>query len=683
VGRESPESPVSGAQTRKGFRLDIQGVRGFALVLVLACHAELPGFAGGYVGLDVFYVLSGFLITGLILHELARRGSVSIARFYARRAKRLLPLAVTVLGFTVVGSALLLSPAQNQQVSGDVLGAALYVVNWHFIAESVDYFAFGETLTSPVQHYWSLSVEEQFYLLWPLTLGIGALAARRLGLGIRRTIALLVVPVAILSLAYSIEFTPGDPRSAYFSTLTRIWELAAGGVLALVLPAGLRLPRPLPAALAGGGLAILVAATIAFAGDTPYPGWRALLPVAATIAIIVAGTAQAVSRPTGLLTRAPLQYLGKISYAWYLWHWPIIIFAGALWGDLGAPALALVTLAAGVPAILSHYAIEEPFRRSRSLGRRPARALALGGTCTVAAVLLAVGLQASRPPLPTASPELAKGAQAVGPRNPQLRTVDALRPNPVDAPTDKGPLFDDGCVLLHDETDSPECAYGNPDSGTTVVAFGDSHALQWFPPLMALAENRDWRLVGLVKAGCVVGMVRYERPCNVWRNKAMRRIIRRERPDLVVVSNSTGRRYQVVHDGRRLDRRASQPVLIAGFARTLRRLVNAGSQVVVIRDQMLAPFNPPECVSQNRDNLRRCTFFSRRKRDRAFDAFGAGRVRDAKLIDPAGVLCPRHRCPSVMGRVLVYRDTYHMSATFARTLTPWLRRHLPLPLLPG
>lgn len=675
--------PTSGAQNEKGFRLDIQGVRGFALVLVLACHAEIPGAAGGYVGLDIFYVLSGFLITGLILTELDRRGGVSISRFYARRAKRLLPLAVTVLGFTVLGSALLLSPAQNQVVSGDVLSAALYVVNWHFIAESVDYFAFGETLTSPVQHYWSLSVEEQFYLLWPLTLGLAALVARRIGVGVRATIAILVVPIAIVSLAYSIGYTPGDPRGAYFSTLTRIWELAAGGVLALALPAGLRMPRALSALLAAGGLAILVATTIAFSGETPYPGWRALLPVGATLAIIVAGTAHAVSRPIGLLTKPPLQFLGKVSYAWYLWHWPVIIFAGATWGNLGAPALALVTLAAGVPAILSHYAIEEPFRRSRELGRRPRRALALGGACTVAAVLLAVGLQASNPPLPTASPELARGAQEIGPRNPELRMVDALRPNPVDAPTDKGPLFDDGCVLLHEDTDSPECAYGHVDSEKTVVAFGDSHALQWFPPLMQLAENRGWRLVGLAKAGCMVGMVQYERPCNVWRNKAMRRIIRREQPELVVVSTSTGGRYQIVRNGRRLDRRASQPFLIAGFARTLRRLVRSGSEVVVLRDQTLAPFNPPDCVSKHRDNLRLCTFFSRRKRDRAFDAFGTARVKGAKLVDPNGILCPRRRCPSVMGQVLVYRDTYHMSATFARTLTPWLRRHLPLPLGPS
>ncbi len=664
--------PVSGARTRRGFRLDIQGVRGFALVLVLACHAEVPGFAGGFVGLDVFYVLSGFLITGLILAELDRTGDVSISRFYARRAKRLLPLAVTVLGFVVLGSALLYSPLQSQQVSGDVLSAALYVVNWHFIAESVDYFAFHDALISPVQHYWSLSVEEQFYLLWPLTLGVGAGVARWAGWGMRRTIALLVVPLGIASLIYSIGFTPEHTRVAYFSTLTRMWELAMGGALALVLPAGLRLPRRASALLAGGGLAVLVATTFAFTGGTPYPGWRALLPTVATVAIIVAGTAAAVSGPTGLLTRAPLQYLGKISYAWYLWHWPMIVFAGAIWADLSPLGLVAVTLASGVPAVISHYAIEERFRHSRSLGRRPRRALALGATCTATAAFLAVGLQWSNPPVPTASPELARGAMAVGPRNPRLQRVDAVRPNPTQAAADKGHLWDDGCVLLHDETDSPTCVYGALNSPKTVVAFGDSHAEQWFPPLIKLAKRHHWRLVGLVRAGCVVGDVHYERPCDVWRRKAMRRIVTEERPDLVVVSNSTGGRYQVVRGGTRLDRRRSEPFLIAGFARTLRRLKRNGAQVVVIRDQPLAPFEPPDCVSQNLHQLNRCAFFSRRKRGHAFDAFGARRVPGVKLIDPTRILCPRHRCPSVIGRVLVYRNTYHLSATFARTLTPWL-----------
>ena len=368
-----------------------------------------------------------------------------------------------------------------------------------------------------------------------------------------------------------------------------------------------------------------------------------------------------------------MQYLGKISYAWYLWHWPMLVFAGVLW-NLSRLDLVLVTLASWGPAALTHHTIEERFRHSRSLGRRPKRALALGATCTLAAVFLAIGLQESNPPVPTASPELARGAMAIGPRNPHLQRVDALRPNPAGAAADKGALWDDGCVLLHDETESPPCVYGAKNSPKTVVAFGDSHAEQWFPPLIKLANRRHWRLIGLVRAGCVVGDVQYKRACDAWRRNEMRRIVTEERPDMVVVSDSTGGRYQIVRNGQRLDRRRSEPFLIAGFARTLRKLKRNGARVVVIRDQPLAPFEPPDCVSQNLHQLSKCTFLGRRKRWHSYDFFGAKRVPGVKLIDPIDILCPRHRCPSVMGRVLVYRNTYHMSATFARTLTPWLGR---------
>ena len=670
--------PVSGARTRKGFRLDIQGVRGFALVLVLACHAEVPGFAGGFVGLDVFYVLSGFLITGLILTELDRRGDVSIGRFYARRAKRLLPLAVTVLAFVVVCSALLYSPLQNQKVSGDVLSAALYVVNWHFIAESVDYFAFHNALISPVQHYWSLSVEEQFYLLWPLTLGVGAGLARWRGWSMRRTIALLVVPLGVASLVYSVGFTPEHTRAAYFSTLTRMWELAMGGVLALVLPAGLDLPRRVSALLAGAGLATLVAhgadlhrrhalsglaSPAADAGDggdhRRRHRRRRLRPDLAAQPRAAAVPGQDLLRLVPLALADPRlrrRALAPLAARPRARHARLVGAGGAHPPhDRGAlPPLAQPRAAAEAgarPRRDLHARRRLP--RDRPAGVEPAGADRLAGT----------------------------GARGDGDRAAQPAPAAGRRAaaEPPGAAADKGALWDDGCVLLHDETESPPCVYGAKNSPKTVVAFGDSHAEQWFPPLIKLANRRRWRLIGLVRAGCVVGDVQYERACDAWRRNEMRRIVTEERPDMVVVGDSTGGRYQIVRNGQRLDRRRSEPFLIAGFARTLRKLKRNGAKVVVIRDQPLAPFEPPDCVSQNLHQLSKCTFLGRRKRWHAYDFFGARRVPGVKLIDPIDILCPRHRCPSVMGRVLVYRNTYHLSATFARTLTPWLGRELPEP----
>ena len=673
-------APVSGARTQKGFRLDIQGVRGFALVLVLACHARLPWAEGGFVGLDVFYVLSGFLITGLILTEIDRRGGVSLLGFYARRARRLLPLAVTVLVFILVGSALLFSPVRNEAVSGDVVSAALYYANWHFLAQAVDYFAFESPSVSPVQHYWSLSVEEQFYLLWPL-LVVGVLAiGRRAGMSHRRLLAVLVGLLGGASLAYGIWFSSFAPQQAYFSTLARGWELGLGCALALVLPVGLRLPRVLTTLLAGGGLAVLAWMTLTLSDTAPYPSWRALGPTLATVAIIVAGTATVSSAPIRLLSQPPLQYLGRISYAWYLWHWPLLVFAAELLGPLSVRQSVAVTLIAWIPTAITHQLIEERFRRSRTLARRPLRSIRLGLACTATAVVAALVLSAAQRDTPVATAAQAVGARAIERGHAVQATVAAIRPDLKHANDDRGPSFADGCHIKNDpRVRSPKCAYGDVHSSTRVVLWGDSHALQYAPGMMALAKQRGWRLESLTMAGCTVADVHLKPQCDRWRANEMRRI-QHERPALVVVTSGTVDRYEVDDDnGHHLDRRHSQPLLVAGMKRTLRRLRATGAKVVVLRDQGKVPFDPVDCVSAHRRHLAKCAFTPRRPESQAFDAVAARAVPGVRLVDPLGYLCEeddRH-CPAVVGNVLVYRNTYHISATFSKTLAPWLGRKLP------
>jgi peptidoglycan/LPS O-acetylase OafA/YrhL len=596
--------------------------------------------------------------------------------------RRLLPLAATVLGVITVGALLLFPTARAHAVSGDVVSAALYVANWRFMAEAVDYFAFDDAAVSPVQHYWSLSVEEQFYALWPLLLLGGTWLIARTILARRALLWLLVAPLGLASLAYSVHFTGVDAQQAYFSTLTRGWELALGGALALTLPLGLRMAPRTASLLAGGGLAVLTFTAVVYDPSTPYPGWQALLPALATAAVIVAGTAERMSAPIRLLSRAPLQYLGRISYAWYLWHWPALVFAAALWGRLSVRESLLVTLLAWVPTIVSHHLIEERFRRSRSLAARPRRALGLGFACTAAAVLLGISIVSLRPGLATAPESAVAGARAAERREPLQERVSSIRPVPARAKADKGRLFADGCLTKGKDQHSKRCVYGDRNGRRTVVVFGDSHALQYFPPLRRLAAARGWRLVGLVRASCPIGAVDYQPTCNAWRENTLRRIERRERPDLVITSSATDDRFRVKAGGRRLSRGASQPLLEAGYARTFRRLRRTGAKVAVIRDQARAPFEVADCVSEHHDRLRRCVFRPRRRAANAFDARGARRAgRGVKVIDPMGILCPRtprgRRCPAVVGNALVYRDTYHLSATYARTLTPWLGRRLP------
>lgn len=662
----------------------MQGIRGFALVLVLLCHAEMPFAQGGFVGLDIFFVLSGFLITRLLLSELERKGTISLLKFYARRARRLLPASLTVLAFVVLVSMVLFAPVRADETAGDVTAAGLYFVNWRFVAESIDYFATGVEM-SPVRHYWSLSVEEQFYLLWPLLLlGAGGWLIRR-GRSARPALWTVVGVLGLSSLAYGIWFTGVNVEQAYFSTLARGWALALGGALALALPLGLRMPTWLSALVGGGAVALLTVLTVVFTDGTPYPGWQALLPTLATAAFILAGTAVRPGGPVRFLTREPFQYLGRISYSWYLWHWPLIVFAIALWGELSPLETAAVIAVAWLPATITHHAIEERFRRSRTLARQPRRALALGFGCTAAAAALGVSLAAVQPSIPTAPTYAVIGAEALRTGNAPAvqKTARAISPNPKEAKHDRGQLFEDGCLTERSRTTSRTCVYGDKGSRTTIVLFGDSHTLQYSPALLRLARTHGWRLVGLMRAGCPVADVSYLDGCDAWRANTLRRIERRERPDVVITSSSTADRIRVRDPDRsgRLSRRASQPILEAGYARTLRRLKRTGAKVLVLRDQAKAPSNPADCVAEHFEDLRRCAFKAKRSWANAFDARGAKRVKGVRVVDPLRTLCPKRRCAVVIGDALVYRDVYHLSATFARTLAPWFERKLR-PLLP-
>ncbi len=257
-------------------------------MIVLLTHARVSWAEGGFVGLDVFFVLSGFLITGLLLGQIKRRGRISLRDFYGRRAKRLLPSAATVLVFVTLGSILLYGVVTRMEIGSDV-AAALYYVNWHFIHQGIDYFAFQEGLASPIQHYWSLSVEEQFYLLWPLVLLGFAWIAARISRHPVRVMLTGTIIITIASLVYSIIYSPINPDAAYFSTLTRTWQILAGAILAMVLPRSLRMPAVLSEFLVIGGIATVLVTWVVFSEVDPYPGWRALIPVLGTVALIVGG----------------------------------------------------------------------------------------------------------------------------------------------------------------------------------------------------------------------------------------------------------------------------------------------------------------------------------------------------------------------------------------------------------
>jgi peptidoglycan/LPS O-acetylase OafA/YrhL len=291
-------------------RRELQGLRAVAVLLVVLDHAGVPFLRGGYVGVDVFFVLSGYLITGLLLRQARRGGRIRLSEFYVRRARRILPAAVLTLVVTDLVAHQLLNLVRARQAVSDSVWAAFFMANVHFAQEGSDYFSQLQP-PSPVQHYWTLAVEEQFYLVWPVVLA-GVLTVPCL----RRRLLWIVLAAAAASLAWSIHSTATDATYAYYSTATRAWELAVGAALAIAAPR-------LRGAAAWLGLACICTAAVAFSSSTPFPGYAALLPTVGAALVIAASNGSA----SRLLSRAPLRYVGDRSYAFYLWHWPVLVIA--------------------------------------------------------------------------------------------------------------------------------------------------------------------------------------------------------------------------------------------------------------------------------------------------------------------------------------------------------------------
>ncbi len=704
-----PEKPA--------FRPDIEGLRAVAVLLVLIYHARLPWFGGGFVGVDVFFVVSGFLITGLIVRELSETGTVSLPAFYARRARRLLPAAVFVILVIVVASAILLPPLRLPDVGLDGAASALYIGNIRFAVQATDYLQ-ADLDPSPLLHYWSLGVEEQFYLFWPALLLVTARVA-----GPARRISAIVVVVAIAgaaSLALSLFLTQENAPLAFFLLPARAWELALGALIFLGAARLATIPGWLAAASGAGGLAMIVAAGAIIDVETPFPGFAALVPTVGTALVIVAGLRQPLVGPSRLLTVAPARWFGRISYSLYLWHWPMLVLPAAVAGD-ELPLLARLALAAAtVPvAALSQRFVEEPIRRGRLTGLRTGRSLALAGAASliVATSAVAVGqsphlpggsaaaagptpalvLPSTRPSGGSATPsQSADGSEpptATAPASEPTLPPTAGGPVPADlipplaeARSDLPPIYHDGCHLDALDAVSGECAYGVVDSPVVVVLFGDSHAAQWFPALEQIALERRWRLISLTKGSCPAADVTVWSPsqkrpfteCDEWRAHVLDRIAE-ERPAMVVVSSSKIARLRV-SDTEYVISQSHEEIWGPALGRMLDKLKAPSREIVIIGDTPNPKGDPPVCLSAHLDDMIACmtpSSFATLPARAATEALVAEQ-HGATFIDPTSWVCPSDPCPVVIGRFLVYRNGGHIATAFARGLAPYLERAMPI-----
>jgi len=676
---------VTPAGRSRRFRADIEGLRAIAVGLVLVYHAGVRQLPGGFVGVDVFFVISGYLITGLLVREVESTGRLSMAAFYARRAKRLLPATALVLVVASLVTWLWLPQTQRAVLGGDIVAAAFYVVNWRLADRSVDYLAEG-VVPSPVQHFWSLAVEEQFYVLWPLVILLVLVVARRYRRSLRGALAVGISAIGVPSLVWSIWKTDHDPAPAFFVTTTRLWELAIGGAVALGATHWQRLPALAARALVWAGLGALAGAALLIDGGTAaWPGSLALVPVLATAAVIVGGSAAA--RPGArLLGAPPLVWIGGLSYSLYLWHWPVLIAAEAWWGPLGARAGLLVVAACVVPAWLCHELVESPVRRSTWVAARARRGLAIGAVCTL--VGAAAGGLVVLPSLgadPAPAPGEVLGAHVLE-GGPDWFVDDpvSITPSPDKATADVPQIYADHCQVGAGMTEARVCEYGDPAGTWTMALVGDSKAAQWQPALDTVAKREHVRLITYIKGSCAFSDGALLLPqgqafpdCSTWNANVLRSVLA-AKPAVVV---TTQRENRALVDPDDPTSPYESQAMVDALASRWQTLEDAGIGVVALAGNPGPPGVLYECVAEHRHDVSQCSF-PRKAPTATVQKKAAKLVEGAHVVDLNDVICPDGTCPAVMGNVLTYRSTSHLTKTFVESMTDVLAQRLD-PLLPS
>lgn len=665
------------------FRPDIEGMRAVAIGLVLLYHAGLPWLPGGFVGVDVFFVISGFLITGLLLREIENTGRVSLATFYARRAKRLLPATALVL---LAASALTyyFLPVTDRRVFGwDIVSAAAYVANWRFADRSVDYLAEGIG-ASPVQHFWSLAVEEQFYVVWPLLIVAVLLVARRVRKPARALLGPALLLVAVPSFLWSVVETSRNPEAAFFTTTTRLWELAVGAGVAIALPHIRRIPARPATVLAAVGLVAITASAVLFDGSMAWPGHMAAVPVLGTAAVIAGGE---VARNAGvgrLLSAKVMVWVGGLSYSLYLWHWPLLIAATAYFdGNLGVKRGLAVVLLAVIPAWISLLLVENPLRFAKRLKSTPL-SLSVGSNFTAVGVAAGLALVLLVPSTSSISSTPPRGA-AVVLDNPEqagelwtASTADQILPSPESATLDVPVSYAEGCQQKQQIDEVVVCEYGDPSSAQTIALVGDSKALQWQPVLDQVATHRDWRLVTMTKSACGFydGTIEYDgevySSCIAWNNGVMEELAAL-RPDVVLTSQVAG---AALTDPQDASSAATPESMVDALESRWAQVSALGIPVIAIANNPSPKGEVYECVAENTEDLSTCAFSDEGSRTPEVQRAAADLVPGTAFLDLNDVICPGGMCPAVLGDVLVYRQGSHLTKTFVESTRPILEPRL-------
>jgi peptidoglycan/LPS O-acetylase OafA/YrhL len=715
-------TPPAGTETK---RLDVQGLRALAVLLVALNHANVPFLRGGYVGVDVFFVVSGYLITGLLLREGFGRdggapGRISISGFYERRVRRILPAASLTLVVTSIAVFVVYDLARadflhTEVVLRDGLAASLFHANIRLAATTTNYFAHASTtMPSPFQHFWSLSVEEQFYLVWAPVVACAFYVCRRLaGRGSQarqreermcrvaaRGIGLLIVIACVLSLAWSIHDTAANPQAAYFSTPARVWELGCGATLALLAARTRALSEILRELLGWVGLAMIVVAALLYSSRTPFPGYAALLPVIGSALIILAGMTPTRVGVDRTLSARPLPYVGDRSYAFYLWHYPVLILVWQATGRvLPVPTSLVLLTGAFMLSAFTYRFFENPLRFARKLrGWRTAAMVPVALTLTIAAAMVPIGVfegslaaQASASegvhvsaltPAPEQLdptslwraepiPAVAAAAQAAR-RNAPLPK--AIVPSPQELEHENatgGGIVPDRCKpAFGSGVTSDVCRLGDRSSSRVVVVLGDSQAGSWMPALVGVARAQHFAVVPLVKPGCFVSRVHTNLPgwpCASWYRWALGHD-KALHPVATIVMFLLSAPLQ------------QHPASTVSDVRSVLSQVTNG---VYFADHPSQSQEPDTCIYKSGANMGKCSS----RVPETYVPLMKALARMTTLTHHPAIptlqwFCADGICPMVIDKTLITRDQDHMTKQYSAALAPLLSLELQ-PILAG
>jgi peptidoglycan/LPS O-acetylase OafA/YrhL len=601
----------------------IQALRALAALLVVLFHAKLS--PGGFIGVDIFYVISGYLITGLIIKEIGNTGTFRYRPFYLRRAKRLLPASLGILALTAIFSWLVLPPTVRTDLGKDVLAASLYVSNYLFAFWQNDYQNLNAT-PSPVIHYWSLAVEEQFYIFWPI------IVFSLWKFGKRRAVGLGILAITVTSFLFSLYLTTANPIWSFYSLPTRAWELGIGALL-LFLPQKFASRRTAGSSLiVWAGALLLLSAVFIFSERTPFPGYNALLPTIGT-AILIGAVAAWPPILDDLSKLRIVQWLGEISYPFYLWHWPLLVLPSTRFGrELTLIERIFFILMTALAADLTHRFLEKPIANREFSPLKILRASSVGTlTCSLIAIAILLSDQSAI--------SLGNG------RSVSIAEVMA-----------KPEVYQDGCHVNNGEVLSGECTYGDLSSKKSIVLYGDSHAAQWFPALERLARENNFKLVSLTKSACPAPEVKkvqigaYKNAdCFRWRENSIKRM-QELKPAAIILSG-----FQHFEVPSNVSSRASW--WADGQRVAFQHLQGASPKLIYISDTPHPSRDIPNCLASN-----------------GGEECDQNEISDPRIsgafikVNPTPWLCT-DKCPAIVNGIVAYRDASHISVAMSRLLS--------------